>query len=79
MYDRVYAAMVDTKVANALDESDYYFINIDKKRVNTEEDDADHHIKHRLSHPQYFLFGDEVGTDTNHMGDGKMEVSIKLS
>ena len=37
MYDCVYAAMVDTKLANLLEESEYYFINKSGSRVNTEE------------------------------------------
>ena len=39
-------------------------------RVNTEEEASVHHNKHRLSHPQYVLFRDEVGTDTNHTDGG---------
>ena len=79
MYDRVYATMVDEKVATPLDESDYYFINRAGSRFNTEEEDVVHHIKHCLSHPRYALFGDEVGTDTNQMDDGKMEVRVTLA
>ena len=37
MYDLVYAAMVDTKLATLLEESEYYFINKSGSRVNTEE------------------------------------------
>ena len=62
--------MVDAEVAAPLDESDYYFINRYGSRVKTEEEAASHQIKHRLSHPQYVLFGDEVGTYTNQMDDG---------
>ena len=70
MYDRVYAAMVDPKVAIPLDESEYYFMNRAGWRVKTEEDATGHQIKHFLSHHQYVLFWDEVGTDTNQMEDG---------
>ena len=62
--------MVDAKVATPLEESEYYFINRSGSRVKTEEEAAGHQIKNRLSHPQYVLFGYEVGTDTNHMDDG---------
>ena len=65
MYDLVYAAMVDAKAATPLEESDYYFINRSGSRVKTEKEASGHHIKHSPSHPQYVLFGDEVGTDTN--------------
>ena len=78
MYDRVYASMVDTKVATPLDESEYYFINISGSRVKTEEEAAGHQINHHLSHPQFFLFGDEVGTDTNQMDDGNNGVQIYI-
>ena len=70
VYDCVYAAVVYSKVATPLDESYYYFINISVRRVKTEEEAACHQINHCLSHPQYVLFGDEVGTDTNHIKDG---------
>ena len=70
MYDRVYAAMADAKVATPLGESEYYFINRAGSQVKTEEEAADHNIKHRQIHPQYVLFGYGVGTDTNQMEDG---------
>ena len=70
MYDRVYSVMVDAKVATPLDESEYYFITRSRSQAKIDEEAAGHHIKHRLSHPQYFLFGDEVGNDTNYMEDG---------
>ena len=70
MYDRLYAAMVDTKLATPLEKPEYYFINISRSRVKTEEEAAGHQIKNRLSRPQYVLFGYEVGTDTNQMEDG---------
>ena len=62
--------MVDEKVATPLDESEYYFINRALRRVKIEEEAVGHHIKHHISHPQYVMFGYEVGTDTNHMDDG---------
>ena len=70
MYDSLYAAMLYAKVATPLDKSEYYFISRPESRVKTEEKAVGHQIKHRLSHPQYFLFGDEVGTDTNKKEDG---------
>ena len=33
MYDRLYAEMVDAKVATPLDEPEFYFINISGTRV----------------------------------------------
>ena len=62
--------MVDAKVATPLNESEYYLINKAGSWVKTEEDAAGHQIKHRLSRPQYVLFGDESGTYTNQMEDG---------
>ena len=77
VYDRVYAAMMDdAKVATSLDKSEYYFINISRILFKTEEEAADHHINHCLSHPKYVLFRDEVGTDTNQMEDGNNGVSV---
>ena len=37
MYDHVYSAMVDAKVATLLDESENYFINRSKSRVKADE------------------------------------------
>ena len=70
MCDRVYAAMMDTKVATPMEKTEYYFIIRSESWVKTEEKAAVHHIKHPISHIQYFLFGDEVGTNTNQMDDG---------
>ena len=70
MYDRVYATMVDAKVSTPLEESEYYFINRYGRQVKTEEESAGYQINNCLSHPQYVLFRDEVGTGTNQMDDG---------
>ena len=56
MYDRVYAAMVDAKVATPTKKLKYYFINRVVRQVNTEEEAAGHHIKNHPSHPKYVLF-----------------------
>ena len=81
MYDRLYAAMVDAKVATPLDKSEYYRINRTGSRVKTGEDPACHQIKHCLSHPQYVLFVYEVGVHINHMEDsnkwGQRNISVK--
>ena len=69
MYERVYDAMVYSKLATPLEKSEYYFINRYGSRVKTEEEAASHHIRHCLSHHQYVMFGDEVGTDTNQIDD----------
>ena len=52
-----------------MEKSEYHFINRSGRRVKTEEQAAYHQIKHHLSNPRYFLFGDEVGTDTNQIDD----------
>ena len=70
MYDRVYAAMVDAKVATPLNKSEYQLFNRAASQAKIEEEATGHHIKYRLSNPQYVLFGDKLGTDTNHMEDG---------
>ena len=70
MYRGVYNTILDVKVAISMYESEYSFINRSRREVNTEEETAGHQINHNLSHPQYVLFGDEVGTDTNQVDDG---------
>ena len=70
MYDHVYDAIVNEKVATPLDESDYYFVNRAGSRVKKEEEATGHQIKHRLSYPQHIMFRDELGTDTNKMDNG---------
>ena len=79
MYDRVYAVMVDAKVATPMDESDYSFINRADRRIKTEEEASGNQIKHFLSHPLYVLFRDEVGTDTNQMEDSNNGGQIYIS
>ena len=79
MYDLVYNAMVDTNSDTPLEESEYWFINRSERLVKIEEEAVDHHINHHISHPQCVLFGDEVGTDTNQIDDGKMEVRVALA
>ena len=82
MYDRVYAAMADAKVAAPMDELEYYFINRTGIQIKTEKEVSGHNIKHHLSNPQYALFEDEVGTDTKHIDDenngGQSYISIKV-
>ena len=82
MYNPVYVAMLDSKVAISLDKSDYYFINIAGRRVKTEKEASYHYIKHCLSHPQYIIFGYEVVTDTNQMyggnNGGQSYISIEV-
>ena len=81
MYNCVYAAMVDAKLATPLEESYYYFIKRAGCQINTEKYAAVQQIKHRLSHPQYVLFRYELGTDNNLMEDsnnrGQRYISVK--
>ena len=82
MYDRVYAEMVNSKVATPMEKLEYYFINIPGIKVKTEEEAAGHHIKHNISHPQYVLSRDELYTDTNQMhyrnNGGQRYIIIKV-
>ena len=70
MYDLVYEQMVDAGVARRLPESEQYWVGEDGEKVESEVDAVGMKVKIEITHPQWILFGDEVGTDLSQKEDG---------
>ena len=67
MYDHVYAAMVDARIAKKLDKATW----LDSEGNEVEEKDAvGRKSTHRLTHPQMGLVVDETGGNTSMKNDG---------
>ncbi len=58
MYENVYATMVEAGIAEEVQEAIQY--------------DTGLPTKYRLTHPEYLLFVDETGCNTNQLNDGKV-------
>ncbi len=79
MYDLVYEQMVDAGIAHHLPEEEHYSVDEAGKVVNSSEESAGHKCKIKLTHPEWLLFGDEVGTDTAQDEDGHIGGQTYLS
>ena len=66
MYDLVYEQMVRAGVAKKLEPHEYYYVNGKGDRVSMEES-VGLQVKIEVIHPEYILFGDEVGTGNHHI------------
>jgi hypothetical protein len=71
MYTLVYEQIVDAGVAKRLSIEDHFWLNLSGDRVETEEAAFGLKIEVDITHPEWILFGDEVGTDINQKDDGK--------
>ena len=67
MYDHVYDAMVDAKVAEKLDEPAW--LDLEGNTVD-EKDSVGRKSTHRLNHPQMAVVVDETGCNTSMKNDG---------
>ena len=70
MYDLEYEQMIKSGIAVALPESDWYYINDEGEKVDCEKDAVGHLVKVEITHPEWLLFGDEVGTEMSMKDDG---------
>ena len=78
MYDLTYDVWVSSRVAVKLPESDWHYVDADGQRT-IEENRVGRLVKHKLVHPKYVLFGDEVGTDTCQEDDGHIGGQVYLT
>ena len=78
MYRLVYEQMVAAGVAVHLPEEDYYFVN-QNGEVCEEADAAGLKCAIKITHPEYILFGDEVGQDIAQDTDGHVGGQTYLS
>ena len=72
MYNLIYAHMVDAGLARSLSIEEQFWVNHCGDRVETEEEAFGSKIDVDITHPEWILFGDEVGTDINQKDDGQM-------
>ena len=69
MYDLVYEQMIRSGVAKQLEPHEYYYVNSKGDKVSKLES-VGLQVKVEVIHPEYILFGDEVGTDISQKNDG---------
>jgi hypothetical protein len=70
MYDLVYEQMVAAGVAKELAPEDQYWVNAEGDRVENENNAVGLKVTIEITHPQWILFGDEVGTSLSQKDDG---------
>ena len=70
MYDLVYDQMVKAGVARTLFPSEFYYVNEKGEKVGKKIESVGLQVKIEVTHPEWILFGDEVGTDINMKDDG---------
>ena len=61
MYDLVYDQMVKAGVARNLLPSEFYYVNEKGEKVGKKIESVGLQVKIEVTHPEWILFGDEVG------------------
>ena len=79
MYELVYSQMVDARIATNLPEESHYWTDAKGNVVDSQEKAAGQKITVQLTHPEWLLFGDKVGTDTAQVDDGHIGGQTYLS
>ena len=79
MYELIYKQMVDAGIAQHLPEDEHYWVDKAGEVVDTSEQAAGNKCTIELTHPEWLLFGDEVGTDTAQDDDGHIGGQTYLS
>ena len=74
MYDLVYEQMVKAGVAKKLAPEDYYYVDDKGQRVSSKEESVGMQVKVEVTHPEWILFGDEVGTNISQKTIATLEV-----
>jgi len=70
MYDLVYEQMVAAGVARCLPPDEHYWVNGNGEKTNCESDACGLKVTIDITHPEWIIFGDEVGTDISQKDDG---------
>ena len=70
MYDLVYDRMKEARILETLDKP--VWMNREGEIVMSAEEALGMKVTHRVKHPEYMLFVDEVGNNTNMKDDGKV-------
>ena len=72
MYTLLYARMVKAKIACWLPEEEWYYINSNGDKCSEDNPDRfGHQVKIELLHPEYLVFGDELGCNICQKDDKK--------
>ena len=72
MYEMNYDVWVDAGVANRLPEEQHYWVDKNGERVASEAESAGCKVTIEITHPEWILFGDEVGSDVCQDDDGQI-------
>jgi hypothetical protein len=72
MYSLVYVQMVEAGLAKNLSVEEQSWVNHYGDRVETGEEAFGSKIEVDITHPEWILFGDQVGTDINQKEDGQI-------
>ena len=72
MYNLVYEQMVRSGVAEHLAPDEYYYVNKVGEKVDSKEESVGLQVKINVTHPEWILFGDEVGTEISQKNDGNV-------
>ena len=72
MYELVYTQMVNAGVARWLPSSERYYVNDEGDKLESEGDSVGLKVTVEITHPEWILFGDEVGTDISQKDDGNV-------
>ena len=70
MYDLIYEQMINAGIAVELPEEEQYWVDKDGEELDSDENAVGLKVKVRITHPEWLLFGDEVGTDISQKDDG---------
>ena len=64
--------MVNAGVARWLPQSEQYYVSNEGEKVESALDSVGLKVEVEISHPEWILFGDEVGTDISQKDDGNV-------
>ena len=70
MYDLVYDQMVAAGVARRLSPAEHYWVDKNGETIESESDACGLKVEIEITHPEWIIFGDEVGTELSQKDNG---------
>ena len=70
MYELIYEQMTNAGIAVELPEDEQYWVDKDGEELDSDENAVGLKVKIKITHPEWLLFGDEVGTEISQKDDG---------
>ena len=70
VYDLMYDQMLTAGVARRLSPADHYWVDKNGETIESESDACGLKVEIEITHPEWIIFGDEVGTDISQKDDG---------